>query len=191
MALATARGQDLDAEPAGDEDGYWLRVEAKAPPLFAAAFELGALLGGGAPEAVAALGRLGAVVGRYVQVSDDLADALKTPASADWSRASGNLALLYALTVEHPERAAFLALAACAGEPAALAEAQEILVRSGAVAYCLHCLADLAEEARSALAAAPLATPEPVAEILAVQQRSLARLLAGTGTDLTAARGAR
>jgi geranylgeranyl pyrophosphate synthase len=191
MALLTARGQELDAEEAADEAGYWQRVEAKTPPLFAAALELGALLGGGAPAAVEAVGRLGAVMGRYVQVSDDLADALKTPASADWARCRGNLALLYAVTAEHPEREAFLALAAHAAEPAALAEAQEILVRSGAVAYCIYRLTLLAGEARDLLTASPLAAPEPLERLLSAQGEPLAHLLTAAGADPTAALGAR
>ncbi len=190
MAVATALGQDLDAEEPADEAGYWRRVEAKAPPLFAAALEMGALLGGGSPAAVEHLGRLGAVMGRYVQVSDDLADALKTPAAADWARPRGNLTLLYGATADHAERGAFASLAARAGDPAALAAAQEILVRSGAVAYSLYRLGLLAEEARAALAAAPLATAEPLARLLAAQRRPLERLLAAAGAEPAAVLGA-
>ena len=183
MAAATAHGQDLDSREPDDEDGYWAAVGAKTPPLFVAALETGALLGGGPPAAVAALGRLGEVMGRFVQVSDDLADALRTPVTADWGRGRGNLAILYAMAVDHPEREAFLALAARAGEPAALAEAQEILARCGAVGYCAYHLALLAREASTLAAAAPLADPEPIARLIAAQREPLQGLLAAIGED--------
>ncbi|HEX5759370.1 MAG TPA: polyprenyl synthetase family protein, partial [Thermoanaerobaculia bacterium] len=166
-----------------DEDGYWTVVAAKTPPLFAAALEMGALLGGGSPAAVAALGRLGEVMGVFVQVSDDVADALGTPASADWSRGRVNLAILYALTAEHPEREAFLALAARAGEPAALAEAQEILARCGAVGYCAYRLEALAREADALLAAAPLVEPAPITRLVAAQREPLRGLLGAISED--------
>ncbi len=186
MMLATARGQDLDAGEPADEEEYWRVVGAKAPPLFAAALELGALLGGGAPPTVAALGRLGAAMGRFIQVSDDLADALAVPASADWTRCRGNLALLYASVADHPEREAFAALAARAGEPSALAAAQEILARSGAVAYCAYRLVALARESRALLAAAPVVDPTPLRELLALQHQPLEQLLARAGADAAA-----
>lgn len=183
MALATARGQELDVHEPGDEEAYWRTVGAKTPPLFAAALEIGALLGGAPPAAVAALGRLGAAMAHFVQVSDDLADALETPASADWGRGRGNLAILYAMTADHPEREAFRALAARAGEPSALAEAQRILVRSGAVAYCLYRLTAFAQEAQGLLAAAPVPDPRPLERLLSRQRQPLSRLLAAAGAD--------
>src|SRR5215213_3937205 len=72
MALVTAHGQSLDARDLRDEDEYWHVVRCKTPPLFAAAFSIGALLGGGPHEAVDRLGRLGGLLGLCVQVSDDL-----------------------------------------------------------------------------------------------------------------------
>ncbi len=191
MALATARGQELDAREPADEATYWRVVDAKTPPLFAAALEIGALLGGAPPATVAALGRLGAAMAHFVQVSDDLNDALETPASADWRRGRGNLAILYAMTAEHPERAAFLALAARAGEPAALAEAQQILARCGAVAYCLYRLTAFAQEAQGLLAAAPIRDPRPLERLLSRQCEPLSRLLAtvGAGDVLSGAAG--
>jgi geranylgeranyl diphosphate synthase type I len=145
--------------------------------------EIGALLGGAPPAAVAALGRLGAAMAHFVQVSDDLADALETPASADWGRGRGNLAILYAMTADHPERERFLALAARPGEPAALAEAQQILARSGAVAYCIYRMTVFAQEAQELLAAAPVPDPRPLERLLSRQRQPLSRLLAAAGAD--------
>ena len=55
----TARGQELDAAGAADEEAYWKIVESKTPPLFTAALCMGALLGGAAPEVAAALAEAG------------------------------------------------------------------------------------------------------------------------------------
>jgi geranylgeranyl pyrophosphate synthase len=120
-------------------------------------------------------------MGRYVQVSDDLADALQTPAGADWERGRGNLAIHYALTIDHPDRAEFHALVRRVHEPAALQAAQEVLARSGAVGYCAYQMIALARQARHLLAAAPLADPAPLARLLALQHAPVERLLAQAG----------
>ena len=136
--LATARGQELDTVEAVTEEDYWQRVDAKTPPLFAAAFALGGLLGGASHSAVSGLENLGRSLGRFVQVSDDLGDVLSTPASADWNRPRNNLALHYALTAVYPERDLFVRLSREASKPDALASAQRLLFKSGAVSYCAH-----------------------------------------------------
>jgi geranylgeranyl pyrophosphate synthase len=181
MALATAFGQNLDAREPRDEEDYWRAVEAKTPPLFAAALAMGALLGG-APAAVAEqLGRLGAMMGRFVQVSDDLVDALQEPAGADWRRRMSNLPILYALTADHPERAEFARLCPRVAEPAALAEAHKILLRSGAVSYCAFKLIEFARQADEVVARIPLADPGPVDRLLAAQRTPLDRLFRSLG----------
>ena len=181
MALATAFGQNLDTRPLRSEEEYWQVLEAKTPPLFGMALYVGALLGG-APEAVAEpIRRLGHVMGRFIQVSDDLADALKTPASADWRRRFHNLPILYAMTAEHPERDEFLHLATRAGNPAALAAAQKILLRSGAVSYCTLKLIELSQQARQLLSHIPLADPQPLERLLEHQMRPLRHLLESVG----------
>ncbi len=184
MTLATAYGQSLDLREPADEAGYWRTVEAKTPPLFAAALAMGALLGGAPETTVAGLERLGALLGRLVQVSDDLSDAMATPAAADWRRPRGNLALLYALTAEHPQREEFRLLAGSALDPAALAAAQKILLASGAVSFCAYHLSELSRQAREALASLKLHDQEPLARLLALQARPVAGLLAVVGVDL-------
>lgn len=184
MALATAYGQSLDLHEPADEAGYWRTVEAKTPPLFATALAMGALLGGAPATTVAGLERLGALLGRLVQVSDDLADAMATPAAADWRRPRGNLALLYALTADHPQREAFRRLVASADDAAALGAAQKILLASGAVSFCAYHLIELGRQARDTLAALALSDPEPLARLLAMQAKPVAGLLAVVGVDL-------
>lgn len=181
MALATARGQSLDVRNFCNEEEYWQVVEAKTPPLFAAAATVGALLGGAPPEVVERLGELGGRLGLGVQVSDDLLDALRAPAAADWRRRPNNLPILYAMTAEHPEREVFLELSARFAEPAALAAAQEILVRCGALSYCVFKLLEILGEARALLARVPLARPEPILRLFDAQTQPLHRLFLAAG----------
>lgn len=184
MALATAFGQHLDSREVAGEPEYWQVVAAKTPPLFGAALRLGALLGG-APAAVAEqLDRLGETLGKFVQVGDDLTDALGKPASADWSRRANNLALLYAMTADHPAREEFLALSAASHDPEALAAAQKLLLASGAASYCGFKMIELSREAHAILAGIPLADRRPLAGLLAEQIRPLERILCSLGVEL-------
>src|SRR6185436_1618484 len=181
MALATAHGQSLDAREVTDEDEYWRIVRTKTPPLFASAFSLGALLGGAPPAEAERLGRLGGLLGLCIQVSDDLLDALRTPAAADWNRRPNNLPILYAMTADHPERELFLELSARAAEPAALATAQSILVRCGALSYCAFKMLAILREAHEVLVGISLASSEPVTRLFDAHTEPLHRLFAAAG----------
>jgi geranylgeranyl pyrophosphate synthase len=187
MSLGTAFGQDMDSQELRSEEEYWRTVEAKTPPLFGAAFRLGALLGDAPPAAAESLEAFGAVLGRLVQVSDDLSDALETPARADWGRRSNNLPILYAMTADHPLRERFLDLSTRSDDPEALAEAQKILIRSGAVSYCTFKMIELSQEARETLARASLRDSAPVERILAAHLRPLHKLLEAVGVEEPAA----
>jgi geranylgeranyl pyrophosphate synthase len=187
MSLATCLGQDLDARELTSEEEYWRVVGTKTPPLFAEALRMGALLGG-APAAVAdQLADIGRVLGRFIQVSDDVTDALEVPARADWQRRSNCLPLLFAMTAEHAERHRFLALSARIDEPEALAEAQKILFRSGAVSYCTLKLIELSREAQRLFERIPLRDPEPIERLLDVHTRPLYHLLEKVGVENPAA----
>jgi geranylgeranyl diphosphate synthase type I len=183
MSLGTAFGQDMDSRELRSEEEYWRTVEAKTPPLFGAAFRLGALVGGAPPSTVDRLEAFGAVLGRFVQVSDDLSDALETPARADWGRRSNNLPILYAMTAEHPFRERFLELSQLADNAEALDEAQKILIRSGAVSYCAFKMIELSQEARAVLSRVTLRDPEPVERVLAAHLRPLHKLLESVGVE--------
>ncbi len=187
MSLGTAYGQDMDSSELRSEEEYWRTVEAKTPPLFGAAFRLGALLGRAPLSAVDGLYAFGCVLGRFVQVSDDLSDALETPARADWGRRSNNLPILYAMTADHPLRERFLDLSARADDPEALADAQKILIRSGAVSYCTFKMIELSQAARETLAGVPLRDSGPVERILAAHLRPLHNLLESVGVEEPAA----
>jgi polyprenyl synthetase len=183
MSLATCLGQDLDSRDLTSEEEYWRVVGTKTPPLFCEALRMGALLGGAPASTVDQLADIGRVLGRFIQVSDDVTDALETPARADWKRASNCLPLLFAMTAAHAERDEFLRLSARVEEPEALAEAQKILFRCGAVSYCTLKLIELAREARERLARIPLRDPEPIEHLLEVHMRPLYRLLEKVGVE--------
>jgi geranylgeranyl pyrophosphate synthase len=187
MSLGTAFGQDMDSRELRSEEEYWRTVEAKTPPLFGAAFRLGALLGEAPLSTVDGLYAFGSVLGRFVQVSDDLSDALETPARADWGRRSNNLPILYAMTADHPLRERFLDLSARSDDPETLAEAQKILIRSGAVSYCAFKMIELSQEARETLARVALRDSGPVEKILAAHLQPLHKLLESVGMDEPAA----
>jgi geranylgeranyl diphosphate synthase type I len=183
MALSTAFGQQLDSSEVASEEEYWQVVGAKTPPLFGAAFRLGALLGG-APEPIATeLAHLGNVLGKFVQVSDDLGDALRTPAGADWQRRSNNLPILYAMVADHPAREDFLVLSAESHHPESLAAAQKLLVESGGASYCVFKMIEFSRQAHAILAGIQLHDPGPVAKLLAEHLRPLERLLAAGGLE--------
>ncbi|HEX8692284.1 MAG TPA: polyprenyl synthetase family protein [Longimicrobium sp.] len=186
----TARGQELDAAGAADEEAYWKNVESKTPPLFAAALYMGALLGGAAPEVGSALAKAGTPLGVLVQLGDDLGDVMDARLHPDWQRPGDNIALRFALEADHPERERFRALAARIAEPGAHAEAREILVRSGAFSFCVHHMLLAAGEARRQVLSLPLADPAPLLETIDHLAAPVTGLLAEVGAaagDLAAA----
>lgn len=183
MALGTAYGQGLDIREAQSEEEYWRIVEAKTPPLFGAAFEIGALLGGAAAGIIKSLEQVGRILGRFIQVSDDLSDALQTPAKVDWNKPRNNLAILYALTAQHPARERFQDLVVRSGQPEALAEAHQILLKCGAVSYCTFKMIELSQKAQETLDCIPLRDREPVLRILRINLKPLHRLLETVGVE--------
>lgn len=182
--LATAFGQELDAREVRSEEEYWRVVEAKSPPLFGAALALGALLAGAPQAVVDGLLEVGRCLGRFIQVSDDLADAMKQPARADWLRPRSNLALLFALEIRHDDQGRLAELVPRVAEPEALEEAQGILLRCGAVSYCAFKLVEIAREVRRKIASTALTDAAPIQHILNANLEPLRRLLAQVDLDL-------
>ncbi len=183
--ISTAHGQELDTVEAVTEEDYWLRVESKTPPLFSAAFALGGLLAGASDSIISGFERLGRSLGRFIQVSDDLADALNTPASADWSRPRNNLALHYALTAAYPERDEFTLLSKGTKEPSSLAAAQKILFKSGAVSYCALQMNHFSTESRRQVHSLAVKSRAPLHRMVDRMVRPLEHLLSiGAGDNL-------
>lgn len=186
LNLQTARGQHLDVQPELSEAHYWTTVEAKSTPYYGAGFYLGALAGGAAPEVARGLRRFGVLIGQIIQVSDDLADAYQVPACPDWHRGGGNLAILYARLADHEGKDRFAALLPHIAEPQVLEEAQQILLQSGAVSYCVYHLLQLARQARGILAGCPVARPDLLQQFLAERVAHLFELLEANNMPLPA-----
>lgn len=181
MALTVAFGQHLDVQNLAGEEGYWKIAEAKSAPYFGAALQIGALLGGTSSGVAKSLYDLGFLVGVNVNVYDDLVDALQSPAVPDWKQGRNNLAILYALTADHLERAEFEALRGQVDDSQALETAQQILIRCGAVSYCVYHIIKRHQAAGQILDSLPLANPEPLRELITRQIGPLVALLQSVG----------
>jgi geranylgeranyl diphosphate synthase type I len=184
LALATAFGQQLDAQNLKDEESYWRLVKAKSTPFYASACHIGALLGRADSKQAKGLRDLGALLGEIIQIQDDLVDAFQTPANPDWKQGRNNLPLLYALTADHPTRSRFLELRPRAGDPEALREAQQILLSSGAVSYCVYHIVRRHQLTRNLLDSLYLPNPEPLLEMLASQTKPLIQWLETSGARI-------
>ena len=184
LNLKTAYGQHLDVQETMSEDHYWATVEAKSTPFYGAGFFLGALVGGADESLAYQLRQFGRIIGKIIQVSDDLADVYKTPASPDWQRGSGNLAILYARLADHPDQQRFAALLPQVNDLSSLEEAQQILLQSGAVSYCIYHLLQQAREARALLDECELAQPELLQQFLAERISHLFDLMEASNMPL-------
>jgi len=184
LALTTALGQHWDAQNLDGEANYWKVVQAKSTPFYAAALHVGALLGGADPSTAEGLRDFGALIGEGIQIQDDLLDAFQTPANPDWRQGRNNLLLLYAHQARHPARSRFLELLPRIDDPQALQEAQQILIRCGAVSYGAYLLLQRYQTARDRLSQLSLADPAPLLELLTRQTEPLAKLLQTIGAEI-------
>jgi geranylgeranyl pyrophosphate synthase len=139
MIISVSFGQYLDVQNPSSEAAYWQVVQMKSASFFQSVFELGALLGNGPAQVVTEIGRAGRIYGEMIQIHDDLNDTMQVPANPDWVQSRSPLPILFARLVDHPGRARFEKIRPlAAGNPKVLKEAQEILIQSGAVSYCIH-----------------------------------------------------
>lgn len=169
MALATAAGQELDVRNLRGEENYWHVVRAKSTPFYGAGLEIGALLGGASAENAEMMYTIGTLFGEAIQIYDDLEDAFQSPANSDWAQGRNNLALLYGLTADYPQKEAFLDYKGRAGDLAALHKAQQLLIDSGAVSFCAFQLLQRHTEAKNRLSVMSLPRPERVTHLLKMQ----------------------
>ncbi len=179
--LETARGQALDSGPAVSEEGYWQIVEAKTSPLVSAALAVGGVLAAVSPATLEKLSAVGSPLGKMMQVNNDLADAMHGEACPDWQRPSHNLALLYAYSADHEDREEFVDLCQEVEDAEALARAQEILLRCGAVSYCAYQLLELHRVALAAVRAIALKDSSPLERRLDRQLKPLEGILEAAG----------
>jgi geranylgeranyl pyrophosphate synthase len=140
-ALTIAGGQQLDTQNPTGEAAYWRVVEMKSAPFFGVAVQVGAVLGGASAEIAEQLRQWGNLYGEMIQIHDDLNDAMAVPPNPDWTLGRTSLPMLFAQSVDYPERSRFLELRCLlqsAPTPEALTEAQTILLRCGAVSYSIE-----------------------------------------------------
>ncbi len=166
MILKTALGQKLDTANPDTEETYWQMLSLKSAPFYETSFYLGALSAGAPLPEAEAIRDLGAVYGIMVQIHDDIYDTMKSPANADWMEGRYPLPLLFAHAVDYPEKEQFRKLKARVGEDeGALREAQSLLIRIGAISYCVHQLVQRYESARDKMAELPQAQAAGLAKL--------------------------
>lgn len=186
MCVQTAYGQQLDVANLSGEENYWRLIRAKSAAFYRASLEVGALIAEAEAAIVAGLGQFGAWLGEIVQILDDQVDALEQPANADWLEGRNNLLILYALSADHPERERFRALRARATEREALAEAQRILGRCGAVSFAIYQRIDRLKAMAHLLVDLPLSNPQPLREQVMLYAHEIATTLSRTGVEVSA-----
>lgn len=185
VGLQTAVGQHLDIQNLAGQSNYWRVVAAKSTPFYGGALQVGAIAGGASPGKASRFYDLGVKFGEIIQVEDDLTDALAVPANADWKQGRNNLLILYTQTADHPQRSRFKELLHSIDDEAVLAEAQQILVSSGAVAYGVYLLVERYQSALTILKDADLANPGPMSSLLETYAESLLRLIRLTGVEVS------
>jgi geranylgeranyl diphosphate synthase type I len=184
-ALETAAGQQLDVLNLQGEEDYWAVISAKSTPFYGAALQVGALAGDADLKTSEGMYKLGVLIGEMIQLEDDLIDALEKPANADWNQGRNNLLIMFARTAEHRDRDRFLELLPLTNDPEALAEAQSILITSGAVSYCAYQLVHRQKAACKLLSELNLEYPDPLSQILADYANTLRNLLQISGIELS------
>jgi geranylgeranyl diphosphate synthase type I len=116
---------------------YWRAARAKSCPFFGLAFYLGAVMGGASIETAAAIQKLGRLYGEMIQIHDDLSDCLSVSIGSDWIQKKATLPILFARIVDHPDRQKFMSLLELGTDSDSIRTAQEILLRCGAVSFCI------------------------------------------------------
>lgn len=108
---------------------------------------------------------------------------MAVPANPDWSQGRFPLPILFAHVIDHPERSRFAELRARAEDPEALAEAQPILIRCGAVGYCVNELLRRYEEGGAMMEALPLPRPDGLRTLMEETVAPIWRLLRAAVTE--------
>ncbi len=160
-----AEGEVLQLLNIGNADvseaAYLAVIERKTAVLFAAATELGGLLGGLPDTQVAALRRYGMELGYAFQIADDLLDytgdagTLGKNVGDDLMDGKPTLPLIYALEAVDADRAQVLREAIVHGNVDALEPILNAIRDSGALRRTQKCAIRHATAAREALAALP------------------------------------
>lgn len=166
MMLRTAYGQELDIQNPSSETSYWHVVENKSAPFYGCALQLGALFGEATGDAAHSLEQLGRSYGEMIQIHDDLNDTMAVPANPDWLQGRKPLPILFALSVDHPDRDRFTKLYNNISVGNGLREAQEILIRCGAISYCVDQLLRRYQITQTILNTTPLPNRETMDSLI-------------------------
>lgn len=148
-----------------DEAACLAVIERKTAVLFAAATELGGLLGGLEPAAVAAMREYGLRLGFAFQIADDLLDYVADSAvigknvGDDLAEGKVTLPLVYALAEADPEQARLFRDAIADGKRENLEQVLAAIHSGKALSRAADCARGHADAARRALDALP-ATPQ-------------------------------
>ncbi|APU12613.1 geranylgeranyl pyrophosphate synthase [Actinoalloteichus sp. GBA129-24] len=162
--LVTGQMRETVGPSAGaDPIEHYLRViTEKTGSLIATAGQYGAMLSGAPDEQIAALRRLGQLIGIAFQISDDIID-IDSPAQesgkvpgTDLREGVLTLPMLYALAEESPQTARLRELlAGPVGDDELVQEALDLLRASSGVTAARKTLTDYADAARQELAVLP------------------------------------
>ena len=183
MLASTALGQDWDSRPVESEAAYWRIVRYKSAPFFHAAIQVGALFGAADLRTAEQIGQIGGLYGEMIQIHDDLGDALAVPANPDWKQQRSPLPILFAERVVHPEQPRFRQLRQEILEPGRLEEAQAILLRCGAVSYCIDQLLNRHRQAHDMLKELALQQEPIIANLLDELIQPVVELYQSLGLD--------
>lgn len=164
--LTIAHGQYLDIQNPIDEQAYWQLVRTKSSPFFNSALLIGFIFGGGAGNLTQPIREFGNIYGEMIQIHDDLNDVMTILANPDWTLGRSPLPVLFASNVDHPDKEKFLRLRKEIPDPDALAKAQTILIRCGAISYCVHHLLVRYQSAQKILETIPLPQKEGLYSLL-------------------------
>ena len=135
-------------------------------PFYECAVHLGALFGKATRKTIKGIERFGRLYGEMIQIHDDLNDVMAVPANPDWLQYRKPLPILFAHLVAHPDQARFIELYQDMSRDGALQEAQEILIRSGEVSYCVDQLIRRHQTAQGILNEIPLQNKETVDSLI-------------------------
>lgn len=166
MLTDVAYGQYLDVQDVPNESAYWRVARSKSASFFGVALQLGALFGEADAEIAKRIKKIGGLYGEMIQIHDDLNDTMAVPANPDWLQCRSPLPILFAKVVDHPERSRFLELCKEITNEDALRKAQDILVRCGAVSFCVDQLLHRYQAGREAMQTVNLARPELIESLL-------------------------
>jgi len=148
-------------DPALDEATYFDVIRRKTAKLFEAAAELGATLGGAAPETVQSLARYGMHLGTAFQLVDDVLDysgelsAIGKNLGDDLAEGKMTLPLIRAIATGDAATASLLRDAITHGRLAEFQPVLDALKRTGALDYARECAARESEAAASCVAGLP------------------------------------